>query len=149
MSKVVLVDPAGQGAQPGPLPPAPATGLAVPFDSFDGDGDPLATVPPGELLAEEEPDAPAGLAVPVRPVVTADPQPASAIPASPIPASPILASPILASPVLASPVLASTVTPTMRAGPAMTLLSSEQPKVGRWPGHRGSAPCFTYFRRVI
>jgi hypothetical protein len=139
MSKVVLVDPAGQGAQPGPLPPAPATGLAAPFESFDGDGDPLATVTPGELLAEEEPDAPAGLAVPVRPVVTADPQPTSAI----------LASPILASPILASPILASTVTPTMRAGPAMTLLPSEQPKVGRWPGRRGSAPCFTYFRRVI
>jgi hypothetical protein len=59
MSSVVLVEPAGQAAHPGPDGPPPATGRAVPFGSFDEDGEPLATGDPGTAGDDTGPDGPA------------------------------------------------------------------------------------------
>jgi hypothetical protein len=59
MSSVVLVEPAGQAAHPGPDVPPPATGRAVPFGSFDEDGEPLATGDPGMAGDDTGPDGPA------------------------------------------------------------------------------------------
>jgi hypothetical protein len=112
MSSVVLVDPAGQAAHPGPDLPPPATGLAVPSDLFDGDGDPSATVDPGPGL-DAEPD---GGTVPGAPA------PAEAPDGDPDP-HPVSTTPVSSAPTAVAAY--SFTPPSSRAGAAMTLLSEQ------------------------
>src|ERR1700753_4195962 len=116
MSSVVLVEPAGQAAHPVPAGPAPATGVAVPFWSFGEEGGPLDIGDPDAGLDDADAD---GSAVPA----------ACAGPAGDPDAHPVSTSPVSSAPAAAA--VYSFTPPSSRAGPAMTFLSYQSPRVGR------------------
>jgi hypothetical protein len=108
MSSVVLVDPAGQAAHPGPDAPPPATGLTVPFGSFGEEGGPLDIGDPGVTADDAAVDGPA---LP----------PAWAGPAGDPDAHPVSTSPVSSAPAAAAAYCFTW--PSSPAGPAMTFLS--------------------------